>query len=221
MKSIHHSIIGRLNSTGQWLPPLALRLILFWEFWEAGLQKYNGNNWFGSIQQKFPFPFNKVPSDISWAMATYGELIASVLLLIGLFTRFAAMSIIIITAVATAAVHWPENWQSLPELWQGYAITDKGYGNFKLPVLFIIMALPLLFSGGGKFSIDNFIKSLLKSPDQKPLTDLSTFAFMILITGSTLYFVMPWAGVTMCILGVVLQAIHLYIKKPYRKTTFL
>ena len=60
----------RLEGTGRWLAPLGLRLLLAWEFWEAGMQKLRGENWFAGIQADFPFPFNLVPPDLSWAMAT-------------------------------------------------------------------------------------------------------------------------------------------------------
>ena len=79
-----------------------------WEFWESGLEKYTGANWFTDIKEKFPFPFNKIPADVSWAMATYFELGGAILLVFGLFTRFAAYSLLVLTFVATAAVHWPD-----------------------------------------------------------------------------------------------------------------
>ncbi|HDL2136411.1 TPA: DoxX family membrane protein, partial [Mannheimia haemolytica] len=48
---------------------LVLRLFLAYEFFEAGLSKLNGENWFASIQESFPFPFNVLPADLSWAIA--------------------------------------------------------------------------------------------------------------------------------------------------------
>ena len=41
--------------------------------------------------------------------------------------------------VATAAVHWPDMWSMWSELLKGYSISDRGYGNFKLPLLFTVM----------------------------------------------------------------------------------
>jgi len=79
------------------------------------------------------------------------------LLLFGLFTRFAAISLIVITSVATAAVHWPAEWSSLSELWSGYVISSDGAGNYKLPLLFLVMLLPLVFTGGGKLSLDHLL----------------------------------------------------------------
>ena len=77
--------------------------------------------------------------------------------MIGLGTRFFAASLFVLTVVATAAVNWPAEWQSLAELAKGYAITDEGHGNFKLPLLFMAMLLPLIFYGSGKLSLDAWI----------------------------------------------------------------
>ena len=148
-----------LEGLGEWIGLLGLRLLLAWEFYEAGIEKKNGENWFGHVQEKFPFPFDVVPVDVSWWMATWFEIVGGIALAIGLFTRFSAISLIILTIVATAAVHWPDSYSSFSELLQGYAITDKGFGNFKLPVIFLAMLLPLMCFGPGKLSLDHFIRT--------------------------------------------------------------
>ncbi len=148
-----------LDSLSTFLPQLFLRLILAYEFWEAGVMKYSGSNWFTSIKDSFPFPFNIINPEFSWFLATWAELIGAVLLVFGLFTRFASASLIVLTIVAAMAVHWPESYSSLGEFWEGYAISSKdGSGNFKLPLLYLIMFLPLLFGGAGKLSVDHFLK---------------------------------------------------------------
>ncbi len=45
----YDNITARLRTSGDYLWPLALRLILFWEFWEAGTKKLRGENWFADI----------------------------------------------------------------------------------------------------------------------------------------------------------------------------
>jgi putative oxidoreductase len=128
-----------------------------WEYGRAGMMKYNGNNWFANVQDNFPFPFNIIPVEISWFLATWTEILGGVFLLLGLFTRFWAFSLIILTIVATAGVHWPDQWDSLAELWKGYTITDKGFGNYRVPLLFMAMLFPLVFAGGGKLSLDQVL----------------------------------------------------------------
>ncbi len=157
MTKLWAAIVRLLNATGDWVSFLGLRLLLGWEFFESGLEKYHGDNWFADIQDKFPTPFNLMPVNISWSMATWFELIGSVALVVGLGTRFFAASLFVLTVVATAAVHWPTEWHTLAELAKGYAITDEGYGNFKLPLLFLAMLLPLVFYGPGKLSLDAWI----------------------------------------------------------------
>lgn len=151
------AIVHLLNATGDWVSFLGLRLLLGWEFFESGLEKYHGDNWFADIQDRFPAPFDLIPVNISWSMATWFEMIGGVALVVGLGTRFFAVSLFVLTVVATAAVHWPAEWHTLTELVKGYAIIDDGHGNFKLPVIFLAMLLPLIFYGPGKLSLDAWI----------------------------------------------------------------
>ena len=149
--------LSGVNRVGEYLAPLGLRLLLAYEFWVAGVEKLHGENWFADIQDKFPFPFSVVPVDISWQMATWFELIGAIALVIGLATRFFSLSLAVLTIVAIAAVHWPAQWSSLAELWQGFVVTDNGQGNFKLPLIYLAMLLPLILSGPGKLSVDHWI----------------------------------------------------------------
>jgi len=135
--------------------PIFLRLILAYEFAEAGIEKLSGDNWFGDLV--FPFPFNLLPADVSWNLSMGLELIAPVALILGLATRFFSLALMVLTVVAIAAVHWPAQWHTLTELWQGYTITDKGFGNYKLPLLYLLMLASLLFSGAGWLSIDYWL----------------------------------------------------------------
>lgn len=199
------ALTSRLNSVGQWLPPLLIRLILFWEFFEAGKSKLNGENWFAGIQSNFPLPFNYIPADISWFMAAWGEYLFAILLLLGLFTRFAAVSLLVITAVATAAVHWPESYASLGQLWEGYAISNKGAGNFKLPLLFAVLLMPLIFSGGGKFSLDHLLTHITGGDAKHPITaDFISKGLGLMVLGLPLFFVLPMVGIALMVVGLIL-----------------
>lgn len=158
MKAILKRLFAGIDWLGLWIGLLGLRLLLGWEFFESGLEKYRGENWFADIQGQFPYPFSIVPPEISWQMATWFELIGGIALVIGLGTRFFGVSLFILTIVAIAAVHWPAAWVTFGDLLQGYVITDTGHGNFKLPVIFMAMLLPLIFSGPGRLSIDALIR---------------------------------------------------------------
>lgn len=154
---LKNRVINALDSTGEWSAMLPIRLLMAYEFGRAGMMKLNGNNWFANVQDNFPFPFNVIPVEISWFLATWAELLGAAGLVLGLFTRFWALSLIILTIVAIAGVHWPDDWNSLAELWKGYSVSDKGFGNFRIPLLFLAMLVPLLFNGAGRFSLDHML----------------------------------------------------------------
>ena len=137
--------IEKLDGIGDYVAMLPLRLLLAWEFWESGVEKYNGENWFSQIQDDFPFPFNVVPTDISWFISTWAELLGAIALVIGLGTRFTAATLIVLDIVAWASVH----------AGNGYNVCDNG---FKLPLMYLMMLIPLFLSGPGKASLDALIR---------------------------------------------------------------
>lgn len=156
--------IHALDLVGLWIGLLSLRLLLAWEFGEAGFEKLHGSNWFADMQDQFPWPFKLIPADINWALATGFEVIGAIALVVGLGTRFFSASLIVLTVVAMLSVHWPESWSTLSELLKGYALSNDGFGNFKLPVIYIAMLLPLVFMGPGRLSLDAlFRRSLLST----------------------------------------------------------
>lgn len=217
MMDLYDNLTARLRVSGDYLWPLALRLIMFWEFWEAGMTKLNGQNWFADIpwadwQKGFPWPFGALGPDLNWLAATWGELIFAVLILLGLFTRFAAVSLIVITSVATAAVHWPAQWSSLGGLWEGYVITADGAGNFKLPLLFVIILLPLVFHGGGKISLDHLLLKITgrDSCVTDRFGDGVAAALAFTVIGIATFFVEPVWGITSLVIAILVGLTPLF-----------
>lgn len=151
----------QLDRLAAWGWDIPLRLFLAWEFFESGLEKWHGDNWFEQIHASFPFPFNHFSAGFDWQVSMWAELIAPVLLLLGLATRFASTSLIVVTLVAIAAVHWPAQWSSLAELAQGYSITDHGFGNYKLPMIYLAALLPLVLKGAGALSVDGLVRRFM------------------------------------------------------------
>ena len=135
-----------LDRAGEWLAPVGLRLLLAFEFGRAGLEKLGGDNWFEFIREDFFFPFNVLPTGLSWLLATWTEILAAVALVIGLGMRFAAVSLIILDIVAWHSVH----------AGNGYNVCDNGW---LLPLFFLVMLVTLLFTGPGKLSVDALIKA--------------------------------------------------------------
>ena len=208
LTDLFHTLRDRLEGLGEWLAPLGLRVILAWEFWEAGREKYSGSNWFMDIQGQFPFPFNVVPANLSWSMATWAEIIGAIALLLGLGTRFAAFSLFVLTIVATAAVHWPDDWMMFSELLQGYAITDKGHGNYKLPLIFLVMLVPLILRGAGKLSLDALLAGFAgNSAAPAPNADLIAWGLGAFAVGLPLAMLLPVFGLTLAVCGLVVLAL--------------
>jgi putative oxidoreductase len=153
-------IVRILDPLGDWVALLPIRLLMAYEFGTAGMMKLNGKNWFANVQDNFPFPFNVIPVEISWFIATWFEILGALGLVIGLFTRFWAASLIILTFVAILGVHMPAD--GLGELWESYRVTRKeGSGNFRIPLLFMAMLVPLVLNGAGRLSVDNLLSKRL------------------------------------------------------------
>lgn len=133
-----------LDRAGRWVGALGLRGVLAWEFWEAGVMKFTGENWFADYRDAFPFPFDVMPVEVSWLLATWTELLGAIGLAIGLGTRLCGIALMILTAVAWAAVH----------AGNGYNVCDNGY---QLPLIYLVMLVPLVLSGPGRLSIDHWL----------------------------------------------------------------
>jgi len=138
LKSRARTLLGGLDFLGTWLPQLALRFLLAHEFWNAGMEKLHGANWFLGIQSQFPFPLNHVPPELSWYLVIWLELIGSAALVLGLATRFFAFSLSLLTIAAIMSMHTGQSW--------------------KLPLIYLVMFMPLIFSGPGKLSLDHWIR---------------------------------------------------------------
>jgi len=78
--------------------------------------------------------------EISFYLVIFAEVICAVLLLIGLATRLALIPLIINMAVIVFMVHFQEGFQKI-----------------ELPAFYLLVFLFLMFSGPGRYSIDNVI----------------------------------------------------------------
>ncbi|MCF7528938.1 DoxX family protein [Neisseria lisongii] len=124
---------------------LALRLFAAYEFFESGLEKWKGENWFADIHNQFPFPISLLPDSLNWQMAMFAELALPVLLVVGLAARLSALGLMIVTWVAWVSVH----------AGAGYNVCDNGY---KMALIYLVVLFPILLQGAGGFSLDALVK---------------------------------------------------------------
>ena len=207
------ALTARLQAGAEVVPPTVLRLIMGWEFWESGLEKLHGENWFADIQQKFPWPFDVVPVDLSWGIATWFEIIGGLMLWLGLGTRFFAFSLMFLTFVATAAVHWPNMWMMWSDLLAGYSVSNSGHGNFKLPLLFVVMLLPLIFGGAGKLSLDHLIARIAGAARPiAALGDLWSAAIAAAVLGLPFLMLIPALGFALLAIAAALAVAARFLR---------
>jgi len=168
------------------LPPLALRVYLFFPFLMAGQQKISGMEstiqWFGNPDWGLGLPF---PALLAY-LAAYTEFIGAWLLLLGLATRWISIPLMVTMLVAIFAVHWDNGWaaiadSSAPEVAQRLGAAKeilKEHGNYswltekgnfvilnngvEFAVTYLVMLFSLFFTGGGRYtSVDHWLGRLL------------------------------------------------------------
>jgi putative oxidoreductase len=76
---------------------------------------------------------------LTLGLAVFAEFVCSILVILGLGTRFAVIPLIATMAVAAFIVHWTDDW-----------------GTQEKPLIYMSGYLLLYFTGAGKFSLDQF-----------------------------------------------------------------
>lgn len=90
----------------------------------------------------FPDPFG-IGSTMSLVLAVSGEVIAPVMVLLGLSTRFATIPVLVAMATAAFLIHG-----------------DDPFRQKELALLFLTGFLTILIMGGGKYSLDHLLGRL-------------------------------------------------------------
>ncbi|WP_417322765.1 DoxX family protein [Erythrobacter aureus] len=141
------TLLARYDHLAAWLASrvpeglalLLTRVALAGIFWRSGRTKVEDGSLLSiSDQAYFLFEYEysglPIPPAIATPMATWAEHLFPILLVLGLFTRFSALSLLIMTLVIQLFVY-PEAW------WQTH-------------ILWVAMAAVLVSRGGGMFSLD-------------------------------------------------------------------
>jgi putative oxidoreductase len=93
-----------------------------------------------TLLDRFPDPIGLGPG-VSLTLAVFAEVFCSLLIVLGLGTRFAAVPLLITMLVAAFVVHGDDPW-----------------AKKELALLYAIPFLTLIFTGGGRFALERFVK---------------------------------------------------------------
>ncbi|MDH6253817.1 putative oxidoreductase [Chryseobacterium sp. H1D6B] len=119
------------------LPLLFIRLILAYGFFNPALMKLKDihgiADWFESIGIPFPL-FNAYLTAVT-------EILGVILLMLGLFSRFISIPLLITMIVAVITVHGTNGFEA-------------GENGFEIPLYYMIMLFTLVVYGSGKISLD-------------------------------------------------------------------
>jgi putative oxidoreductase len=128
-----------------------LRVILGVVFFAHGAQKVLG--WFGGYGLTGTVGYFKdvvhVPTPLAY-LGPFVEFVGGIALLLGVFTKFAALGILVMMLVATLKVHLP----------MGFFLSGKGDGRgqgYEFTLTLAVISLVLVLFGGGLYSIDSLM----------------------------------------------------------------
>ena len=130
-----------------WVPRVILGCVMF----PHGAQKLFG--WFGGFGFTNTMTYFTETAGLPWVIAfliIMGESLGSLGLILGFFTRLSAFGLICIMVGAIITVHIPNG------LFMNWFGKQAGEG-FEYHLLVIGISIPLLISGGGKYSVDGLI----------------------------------------------------------------
>ena len=135
-----------------WVPRVILGCVML----SHGVQKLFG--WFGGFGFNNTMTYFTQTAGLPWIIAfliIMGESLGSLGLIVGFFTRLSALGLICIMVGAIVTVHIPNGF------FMNWFGKQAGEG-FEYHLLVIGMSIPLLISGGGKYSVDVLIHKFFR-----------------------------------------------------------
>lgn len=122
---------------------LILRIFVGLMLLRHGLEKINN---FEMLSSAFADPIG-IGSKVSLTLITATETLGSIFIIIGLLTRPAALAVAFGMGIAAFLFHQP------------FSITGS-----ELPLMYLGIAITIIITGAGRYSIDNFIGRKLCKP---------------------------------------------------------
>lgn len=150
MKAAYFKFIAHLSNLVD-IPLLAIRLTLAYGFYDPAIRKVEH---FDGIVEWFTEMGLPLPT-LQAYLATGAEVLAFILLPLGLATRFIALPLMITMVVAITMVHWENGFSA-------------GDGGFEIPFYYLLMLSVLFFVGPGRISLDYWIGKWVNKP--KPVS---------------------------------------------------
>ena len=139
-----NGLAARLVRPLQDLFLLGLRLYVSWQFLVSGWEKLQ--DWDTTLvlfHEEYHTPV--LPPDVAAVLGTFGELAFPALLVVGLLTRYAALGLSFVNAMAVVSY--------------AHVLLAEGYeGALGQHVLWGVMAATLVVFGAGRVSIDHFLE---------------------------------------------------------------
>ena len=151
--TLNQKIVRTVFQTNQSKAIAILRVVLGIVLFPHGAQKLLG--WFGGFGFNGTMGFLTGPAGLPWILAFLViviEFFGSLALVFGFATRIVAVGIIALFAGIIFTVHLPNGF------FMNWAGNQQGEG-FEYHLLVIGMAVALLISGAGKWSVDNALQS--------------------------------------------------------------
>ena len=138
---IHNSL--KSFESVDFVPLLSLRLYLFYVLWFAGVGKIDSFDKFSGYLGTLGVP---LPDIFTW-LVILTEAGGAVLLLVGLFVRWATIPLLIVMFFAGYLVHYQNGW-------------PHEANGIEFAAIYSLMLLSLLCFGGGKYlSLDYWVSS--------------------------------------------------------------
>jgi putative oxidoreductase len=132
-------------------------------FLRLGIGGYLITHGWGKLQmllaggaEKFGDPIG-LGSTLSLALVTTSEFLCALLIILGLATRLAAVPVVISMAVAAFVIHAGDPWTMEAAANAFFSGASKTWFSKEPALLYLIPFLSLVFTGGGKISLDGLI----------------------------------------------------------------
>jgi putative oxidoreductase len=130
-----------------------------------GFGGYLATHGWGKLQMVLAGQFDRfadpigIGSGASLVLVMFAEFFCSILVMLGLATRLAAIPVVIAMGVAAFVAHWSDPWTMGEAARLFYSGESASWASKQPALLFLIAFLSLIFTGPGRLSADAWIRT--------------------------------------------------------------